>query len=127
MRAGSDMTFVTTGLMTAPAIAAAEALEKEGISARVVHIATVKPLDRDIILKAARETGAIVTAEEHSIVGGLGGAVAELLVENLPVPVRRVGIHDRFGTSGKAEELLKFFGLTSDGLVEAAREIVQKK
>lgn len=127
MRAGSDMTFVTTGLMTARAIAAAEALEKEGISARVVHIATIKPLDSEIILKAARETGAIVTAEEHSIVGGLGGAVAELLVENHPVPVRRIGIHDRFGTSGKAEELLKYFGLTPDELEAAARDIVQNK
>ena len=127
MRAGHDMTFVTTGLMTAPAIAAAEVLEKEGISARVVHIATIKPIDQEIVLKAARETGAIVTAEEHSIVGGLGGAVAELLVEGHPVPVKRVGVHDRFGTSGKAEELLKYFGLTSEDLVEAAREIVQKK
>jgi transketolase len=127
MRSGNDMTFVTTGLMTAPAIAAAEVLEKEGISARVVHIATIKPIDQEIILKAARETGAIVTAEEHSIVGGLGGAVAELLVEEHPVPVKRVGVNDRFGTSGKAEELLKYFGLTSEDLVEAAREIVQKK
>ena len=127
MRSGNDMTFVTTGLMTAPAIAAAEALEKEGISARVVHIATIKPLDREIIMEAARETGAIVTAEEHSIIGGLGGAVAELLVEEHPVPVRRVGVHDRFGTSGKAEELLKYFGLTAEDLIEAAREIVQKK
>ena len=127
LRSGSDMTFVTTGLMTAPAIAAAEALEKEGISARVVHIGTIKPLDRGIILAAARETGAIVTAEEHSIIGGLGGAVAELLVEEHPVPVRRVGVHDRFGTSGKAEELLKYFGLTAEDLIEAAREIVQKK
>ncbi|HTP64148.1 MAG TPA: transketolase family protein [Geobacteraceae bacterium] len=127
MRSGDDMTFVTTGLMTAPAIAAAELLAKEGVSARVVHIATIKPLDQEIVLKAARETGAIVTAEEHSIVGGLGGAVAELLVEEHPVPVKRVGVRDRFGTSGKAEELLKYFGLTSEDLVEAAREIVQKK
>ena len=127
MRSGTDMTFVTTGLMTAPALAAAERLEKEGISARVVHIATIKPLDQEIILKAARETGAIVTAEEHSIVGGLGGAVAELLGEDCPTPIKRVGVHDRFGTSGKAEELLKYFGLTAEDLVEAAREILQRK
>src|SRR6266702_3336255 len=113
MRGGVDLTFVTTVLMTAPAIAAAELLAAEGISARVVHIATIKPLDQEIILTAARETGAIVTAEEHSIIGGLGGAVAELLGEEHPVPVKRVGVHDRFGTSGKAEELLKYFGLTS--------------
>ncbi|HLO26536.1 MAG TPA: transketolase family protein [Geobacteraceae bacterium] len=127
LRPGKDLTFVTTGLMTAPAIAAAEILEKEGIAARVVHIATIKPLDQEIILKAATETGAIVTAEEHSVIGGLGGAVAEFLAENHPVPVKRVGVHDRFGTSGKAEELLKYFGLTAEDLVEAGREIVQKK
>jgi transketolase len=127
LRPGTDMTFVTTGLMTAPALAAAEVLAKEGIAARVVHIATIKPLDQEIILKAARETGAMVTAEEHSVIGGLGGAVAEFLGEKHPVPVKRVGVHDRFGTSGKAEELLKYFGLTAEDLVEAAREIVQNK
>jgi transketolase len=124
---GTDMTFVTTGLMTGQAVKAAELLKKEGISARVVHVATVKPLDQEIILKAAGETGAIVTAEEHSIIGGLGGAVAELLAENLPTPLRRVGIRDRFGTSGKAEELLKFFGLTAEDLSEAAREVLARK
>jgi transketolase len=127
LRAGTDMTFVTTGLMTAAALAAADILEKEGIAARVLHIATIKPLDQELILKAARETGALVTAEEHSIVGGLGGGVAELLAEQHPVPVKRIGVHDRFGTSGKAEELLKYFGLTPEDLVEAAREIIQKK
>ncbi len=127
LRDGRDLTFVTTGLMTAAAITAAEELAKEGISARVVHIATIKPLDREIVLKAARETGAIVTAEEHSIIGGLGGAVAELLGEEHPAPLKRVGVRDRFGTSGKAEELLKYFGLTPEGLVEAAREVLQKK
>ncbi len=127
MRPGNDMTFVTSGLMTAAAMTAAEELAKEGVSARVVHIATIKPLDQEIILQAARETGAIVTAEEHSIIGGLGGAVAELLGEECPVPVKRVGVHDRFGTSGKAEELLKYFGLTPEDLVEAAREVLQKK
>ncbi|ABB30795.1 transketolase, B protein [Geobacter metallireducens GS-15] len=124
---GTDLTFVTTGLMTAQALAAAETLKGEGISARVVHLATVKPLDGDILLKAARETGAIVTAEEHSIVGGLGGAVAEFLAENSPVPLKRVGINDRFGTSGKAEELLKYFGLMPIDLVEAARGVVARK
>jgi transketolase len=124
---GTDMTFITTGLMTGQAVKAAELLRKEGISARIVHIATVKPLDQEIILKAAGETGAIVTAEEHSIIGGLGGAVAELLAENLPTPLKRVGIRDRFGTSGKAEELLKYFGLTAEDLSEAAREVLARK
>ncbi|GAB7028454.1 transketolase family protein [Geotalea toluenoxydans] len=127
LAAGSDMTFITTGLMTAQALAAAEQLKKEGISARVVHIGTIKPLDQEIVIKAARETGAIVTAEEHSIIGGLGGAVAELLAETCPTPVKRVGINDRFGTSGKAEELLKYFGLMPEDLVEAAKEVLARK
>jgi transketolase len=124
---GRDMTFVTTGIMTGQAVTAAELLKKEGISARVVHIATIKPLDKDIILKAAEETGAIVTAEEHSIIGGLGGAVAEFLAENHPTPVKRVGVRDRFGTSGKAEELIKYFGLTPEDLADAAREVLARK
>jgi transketolase len=124
---GCDLTFVATGLMTAQALAAADLLKKEGISARVVHIATIKPLDEELIVKAARETGAIVTAEEHSVIGGLGGAVAELLSERHPVPVIRVGIRDRFGTSGKAEELLKYFGLLPADLVDAAREVLARK
>ncbi len=127
LRPGSDLTFVTTGLMTAVALAAAEQLAAEGVSARVVHIGTVKPLDEEILVAAARETGAIVTAEEHSIVGGLGGAVAELLSEKCPVPVKRVGINDRFGTSGKAEELLKYFGLTAENLAATAREVLKAK
>jgi transketolase len=124
---GTDMTFVTTGIMTAQALKASELLNKEGISARVVHIGTIKPLDREIILKAAEETGAIVTAEEHSIIGGLGSAVAELLSEELPTPLKRVGVRDRFGTSGKAEELLKYFLLTPEDLADAAREILTRK
>jgi transketolase len=124
---GTDMTFVTTGLMTAQAISAANLLKLEGISARVVHIATIKPLDQEIIVKAAEETGAIVTAEEHSIIGGLGGAVAECLAEKHPTPVKRVGINDRFGTSGKAEELMKYFGLTAEDLADAAREVLTRK
>ena len=121
------MTFITTGLMTAQALQAASLLEKEGISARVIHMATIKPLDEEIILTAARETGAIVTAEEHSIIGGLGSAVAEVLAENHPTLLKRVGVHDRFGTSGKAEKLLKYFSLTPEDLVEAAQEIFAKK
>ncbi len=127
LTAGSDMTFVTTGIMTAQALQAAKLLEKDGISARVVHISTIKPLDQDIILKAARETGAIVTAEEHSIIGGLGSAVTELLAEHQPTLVKRVGIQDRFGLSGKAEELLKYFSLTAEDLVDAAKDLLERK
>jgi transketolase len=124
---GRDLTFITTGLMTAQAKVAADLLEKEGIAARVVHMPTIKPLDRELIMAAARETGAIVTAEEHSIIGGLGGAVAELLAEECPVPMKRVGVNDRFGTSGKADELLNYFGLNPAGLVAAAREVLARK
>jgi transketolase len=124
LRAGTDLTFVGTGLMTAQALLAAEVLQAEGVSARVIHIATIKPLDEELILAAARETGAIVTAEEHSIIGGLGGAVAELLSEKCPVKLKRVGIKDRFGLSGKGDELLKYFGLLPENLVDAAKEIL---
>jgi transketolase len=127
VRPGTDLTFVTTGLMTAQALAAAETLAGRGVSARVLHLATIKPLDTEILVQAARETGAVVTAEEHSVVGGLGGAVAECLGENCPVPLLRVGIMDRFGTSGKAEELLKYFGLMPDDLVAAAEKILARK
>jgi transketolase len=127
LSSGTDMTFITTGIMTAQAIQASSLLEKEGISARVIHIATIKPLDQDIILQAAKETGAIVTAEEHSVIGGLGSAVAEFLGEHHPTIIKRVGVHDRFGTSGKAEELLKYFSLTPEDLVEAAKEVLAKK
>lgn len=127
LRDGSDITIIGTGLMTAQALAAADLLQEQGVSARVLHIATVKPLDEELIIAAARETGAVVTAEEHSIVGGLGGAVAELLSEYFPVPLKRVGIHDRFGLSGKAEELMKYFGLMPENLVEAAKEVLLKK
>ena len=127
LRDGSDLCFVTTGLMTAQALTAAELLASDGVSARVVHVATVKPLDQELILAAARETGAIVTAEEHSVIGGLGGAVAELLAEHCPVPLKRVGIQDRFGLSGKAEELLKYFGLMPENLAQAAKEVLLRK
>jgi transketolase len=125
--AGSDLTFVTTGLMTAQAVKAAEALKAEGISARVVHIGTIKPLDKEIVIKAARETGAIITAEEHSVVGGLGGAVAECLGEECPTLMKRVGVYDRFGLSGKSDDLLKYFGLNAETLVKEAKEIISRK
>lgn len=124
---GADLTFVTTGLMTAQALDAARILAEEKISARVIHMGSVKPLDVDLLLKAARETGAIVTAEEHSVLGGLGGAVCETLAEGCPVPVERVGLRDVFGQSGTAEELLVHYGLTPAHLVEAAERVLQRK
>lgn len=124
LRGGTDLTFIGTGLMTAQALLAADILQSEGVSARVIHIATVKPLDEELILAAARETGAVVTAEEHSIIGGLGGAVAELLSEKCPVKLKRVGIKDRFGLSGKGDELLKYFGLLPENLVDAAKDLL---
>jgi transketolase len=127
LREGTDVTFITTGLMTAQALKAAGILAEEKISARVIHMGSIKPLDVDLVLKAARETGAIVTAEEHSVIGGLGGAVCEVLAEGHPVPVERVGLRDVFGQSGTAEELLLHYGLTAAHLVEAAERVRQRK
>jgi transketolase len=127
LRAGGDLTFMTTGLMTAAALAAATSLAGEGIDARVLHFGTIKPLDRDLVLQAGRETGAVVTAEEHSIIGGLGSAVCEALAEGCPVPVERIGMPDVFGQSGPADALLEHYGLTSAHLVAAARRVLGRK
>ena len=127
LRDGSDMTIVATGMMVHTALEAAELLRKDGISARVINIHTLKPLDTDILVKAAMETGAVVTAEEHSIIGGLGGAVAEALSENCPVPVLRVGVEDKFGKSGKPEQLLELYGLTAANIVMKAQKAVALK
>lgn len=127
LREGHDLTFVGTGLMSAQALQAAEILAAEGISARVIHLGTIKPLDVELLARAARETGAIVTAEEHSVIGGLGGAVCEALAETCPVPVERVGLRDVFGQSGTAEELLDHYGLNPAGLVEAAERVLARK
>jgi len=127
LRSGSDLTFITTGLMTAQALRAADILAEEQISARVIHLGTIKPLDIELVLQAARETGAVVTAEEHSVIGGLGGAVCETLAEGCPVPVERVGLRDQFGQSGNADELLVHYGLTAPHLVEAAERVLKRK
>ena len=124
---GSDVTIIATGLMVGEALAAAQQLKNEGISARVINMATIKPLDKDIVIKAAAETGAIVTAEEHNIIGGLGGAVAEAVCETQPVPVLRVGVEDSFGMSGPAVELLKRYGLCAEKIVAKAKEAVALK
>jgi transketolase len=127
LREGRDLTFITTGLMSAMALDAARILEAEKISARVIHLGSIKPLDVELVLRAARETGAVVTAEEHSVIGGLGGAVCEALAEGFPVPVERVGLRDVFGQSGTGEELLAHYGLTPAHLVEAAERVLKRK
>ncbi len=121
LRDGKDVTVIANGLMVAPAVEAAEKLADEGVSVRVVNMPTVKPLDEELVKKCAEETGAVVTAEEHSIIGGLGGAVSEYLSENCPTPVVRLGVNDTFGTSGPALELLEKYGLTADGIIEKVR------
>ncbi len=121
LKDGKDVTIVATGLMVGMAVEAAKALEAEGINARVINIHTIKPLDKELILKAAAETGAIVTAEEHNIIGGLGSAVAEAVCEGCPVPVVRVGVNDKFGHSGKVPPLLEMYGLTAANIVDKAK------
>ncbi len=124
---GTDVTIVATGLMVPAALDAKKILAEEGISARVVNIHTIKPIDRDIIAKAAKETGALVTAEEHNIIGGLGSAVAEVLAEECPVPLKRVGTQDVFGRSGKPAALLEMYGLDAKTIAEKAKEAIAKK
>ena len=127
LRDGSDVTIVATGLMVNEALQSAEVLAAEGISARVVNIHTIKPLDKELICKCAKETGAIVTAEEHSIIGGLGSAVAEAVTECCPVPIIKVGVNDVFGHSGPAVDLLKEFGLSAENIAVNARKAVSLK
>ncbi|MFZ0592882.1 MAG: transketolase C-terminal domain-containing protein [Bryobacteraceae bacterium] len=123
LRDGWDLTIITTGIMVSEGLIAAGELAKDGISARVIHMPTIKPLDEAIVVKAADETGGIVTAEEHSILGGLGEAVSALVCEHKPVPVRRIGVRDVFGESGQAQELLTKFGLRASNIAEAARAL----
>jgi transketolase len=123
LRAGSDLTLVAAGIMVAKALEAAEGLAKEGINVRVLDMHTIKPLDGEALNKAAQETGVIITVEEHSVLGGLGGAVAEFVAENCPVPVIRLGVQDTFGESGKPDELLVKYGLTVEKIVEAVKRL----
>jgi len=124
---GKDVTIIATGLMVEAAITAEKMLKEKGISARVVNIHTIKPIDREIIAKAAKETGAIVTCEEHNIIGGLGSAVAEVVAEECPVPMERIGVRDQFGKSGVPAQLLKDYGLTAEDIVKAAEKVIAKK
>ena len=127
LKDGKDVTIVATGLMVNEALIAADTLKAEGIDARVINIHTIKPIDKDILINAAKETGAIVTAEEHSIIGGLGSAVSEALAEEFPVPVVKLGVNDTFGKSGPALELLKIFGLDAENIVIKAKKAIDLK
>lgn len=124
LRDGKDLTIIATGIMVPDAMTAAGKLAEEGIDARVIDIHTIKPIDEEIIIKAAAETGAIVTAEEHSVIGGLGEAVAHAVVKNCPVKMTMVGQQDVFGESGKPDELRAKYGMTADDIVKAAKELV---
>ena len=127
LREGTDVTIVATGLLVERAIAAVELLKAEGVSAALINMATIKPIDREILLDAARKTGCIVTAEEHNVIGGLGSAVCETLCEACPVPVLRVGVEDVFGRSGPALELLDLYGLNAANIAAKAKQAIELK
>lgn len=127
LKDGTDVTVIATGLMVNEALEAYEILKNEGISARIINMHTIKPLDKEIVLKAARETGAIVTAEEHSVIGGLGAAVSETVCEECPVPVVKLGVNDTFGHSGPAVKLLDEFGLRAANIAQKAKQAIALK
>ncbi len=127
LRDGKDLSIFACGQMVSEALWAADELAKSSINARVINLHTPKPIDRDTIIKAALETGAIVTAEEHAVMGGFGSAIAEVIVESCPVPMKMVGVRNRFGCSGEPEELFKYFGLTANDIIKAAHEVLKMK
>jgi len=127
LQTGEDVTIVATGIMVSKALEAAKLLTEEGIRAEVINASTIKPLDRETILQSVKKTGRVVTAEEHNIIGGLGSAVAELVTEEFPVPVRRVGVQDVFGESGSPNELLEKYHLTPQAIVEAVHKVREQK
>ena len=126
LKDGSDVAIIANGLLVYEDIQAAQALEAEGIHAMVINMATIKPLDEELVLTAAKKCGKIITCEEHSVIGGLGEAVCSLLSEKLPTPVRRIGVNDEFGHSGPAVDLLKQFGLSAEHIVQVAKEFLEK-
>ena len=126
LKDGKDVTIIATGLMVSEALEAAKALKEQGVDARVINIHTIKPIDRDIIVKAAKETGRIITVEEHSVIGGLGSAVADVVTEECPVPVIKIGVKDVFGHSGPAVDLLKEFGLCAENIVAVSKAALGK-
>ncbi|MFH1479524.1 MAG: transketolase family protein [Candidatus Omnitrophota bacterium] len=127
LREGEDVTIMACGNEVCEALMAHDLLKKEGISSKVINIHTLKPIDKEAVIKAARETNAIVTAEEHSVFGGLGSIVSEILAENYPVPIEFIGVKDKFGESGSAKELFKLFGLTAEDIKEAAKRVIKRK
>ena len=126
MRDGNDIAIIANGLMVYEAIKAGEALAEAGINARIINMSTIKPLDEELVLKAAKECGKIITCEEHSVIGGLGEAVCSFLSENYPTPVRRIGVNDQFGCSGPATEVLEKYGLCADNIVKVTKEFLGK-
>jgi len=126
LRDGADIAIIANGLLVAEALTAAEELAKEGIEAMVINMATIKPLDEELVLAAAKKCGKVITAEEHSVIGGLGEAVCSLLSEKLPTPVKRIGVNDEFGHSGPAGALLKAFGLSAENIAKTAKEFCGK-
>ncbi|MFA5146677.1 MAG: transketolase family protein [Candidatus Omnitrophota bacterium] len=127
IRDGKDVTIFACGQMVYEAMVASDMLAKEGIDARIVNLHTPKPVDKDAIIKAAKDTGAVVTAEEHTVLGGMGSAVAEVLSQNFPVPVKMVGLADRFGVSGEPDELFEYFGINAKHIAKAAKEALSAK
>lgn len=125
LKDGDDITIIATGLMVGEALNAYEILKEKGINARVINIHTIKPIDRDIIIKAAKETGKIVTVEEHSVIGGLGSAVCDVVCDEVPVPVKKIGVNDTFGCSGPAKDLLLKFGLSSENIVNTVLDLLK--
>ena len=124
---GNDLTIIACGIMVAKAVEAAAILKKKDISARVINMSSIKPIDEDAIIKASKETGAVITCEEHTVMGGLGSAVAEVICKNTPVPMSMIGTEDTFGESGKADDLLKKYGLSTEHIVEEAIRILERK
>ena len=127
LKEGSDLTIVACGVEVARSLKAADILEKEGISARVVNMSTIKPIDKDLLNKCANETGAFVTAEDHNIIGGLGAAVSESLAQSNPMPIEFIGVRDTFGESGEPEELSVKYGLCADSICEASKKVLKRK
>ena len=127
LRDGTDVTVIATGMMVQEAVKASDTLKSEGVSVRVIDMHTIKPLDEEIVLKAARETGAIVTSEEATVLGGLGSAVCECVAAGCPVPVVRHGVQDEFGRSGAAKEVLAAYGLTAEGIIRSVRQVLTLK
>lgn len=127
VKAGIDVSIFACGVMVSRALWAQEILQSEGISAEVINVSTIKPIDKETIISSVQKTGCAVTCEEHNIHGGLGDAIAAVLSENYPVPMKKIGVMDQFGQSGKADELLVHYGLTKENIVEAAKEVIQKK